>query len=155
VLLVSHYPQLDDGMSPYKLGQARLSRRQAFLVGLSPLIEEARKAGKKMVLLVDVPYLKQDPLDCIQRLSILPARECRYTLAEHQLLRHDYAEQLRQLQAAHPSLLVYDPTSLFCPGQLCQDTLQGQALYNDANHISAWASALLLNKMRADHVLDF
>lgn len=155
ILLVNHYPPLDEGVSPYRLGNDQLSRRQAFLSGLPPLIRAARQAGKKVVFLVDVPFLKQDPKTCVQRLPFVEARDCRYTLSEHQQLRREYLQQVRHLQALYPDLIVYDPTPLFCNGQLCLDQKDGQQLYNDANHISAYASKMVLNQMRADHALDF
>lgn len=149
ILLVNHYPQLDEAPSPYRRDAQRLSKPAAFLQGLSPLITEAEKAGKQMVFVVDVPYLKQDPATCIQRLPWFKRPSCRYSLAEHLQLRQTYLAHVRQLQAAHPRLRVYDPTHLFCPGNTCLDQLNGHALYNDANHISPYASGLILRDMQA------
>ncbi|MBI2733436.1 MAG: acyltransferase [Aquabacterium sp.] len=148
ILLVNHYPQLDEAPSPYRSDAQRLSKPAAFLQGLSPLITEAEKAGKQIVFVVDVPYLKQDPATCIQRLPWFKRPSCRYSLAEHLQLRQTYLAHVRQLQAAHPRLRVYDPTHLFCPGNSCLDQLEGHALYNDANHISPYASGLILRDMQ-------
>lgn len=153
ILLVNHYPQLDEAPSPYRSSERRLSQPAAFLQGLSPLITEAEKAGKHIVFVVDVPYLKQDPASCVQRLPWFKRPPCQYSLAAHLQLRQAYLAQVRQLQAAHPRLQVYDPTRLFCPGDTCLDQLDGHALYNDSNHISPYASAMVLRAMQAEGVM--
>lgn len=155
VLLATHYPPLDDTLSPYKSGSRQLTKRDAFLAGLSPLIDDLEKAGRRVVFLVDVPYLKKDPRYCVQRLPFMAAQECRYTLEEHGRLREGYSQQVKGLKALHPNLLVYDPIGSFCWNGWCQDKQGERLLYNDANHISTVASEILLKRMRNEGVIAF
>lgn len=85
----------------------------------------------------------------------MAAQECRYSLAEHGKLRGAYGEQVRLLAAAHPKLLVYDPTGFFCQNGLCADKQGEHLLYNDSNHISTYASEMLLRRMRDEGALDW
>lgn len=154
VVLATHYPPLDELPSPYKLGTTRLSNRQAFVEGLAPLIKGLLGAGKKVVFLVDVPYLKKDPRQCAQRLGFIAPQDCRYSRAEHDALRSAYMMAVRQLKASHPDVLFYDPTGFFCRTDMCEDRRGEHLLYNDANHLSTYASEALLDRMRDDGVFE-
>ncbi|MEB0206553.1 acyltransferase family protein [Pseudomonas sp. CCC3.1] len=59
-------------------------------------------------------------------------------------LRAPQMRQLEQLQREYPSLIVWDPFPLLCPGSVCSayDT-RGQPLFFDSNHLSGHGNRVL------------
>ncbi len=154
VVISAAYPREDLGQgSEYRQGGRTLSRREAFLAGYGALIEAFQKAGKRVVFVPDVPYLKLDPHACVSRFSDGQARECGYTEAEHHALRQQYDAAVAELQRRHPQVAFFDPQPLFCQQGKCVAKLGEAYLYNDNQHISLSASRLLLEQMHARGLL--
>lgn len=149
VVISGAYPR-DDLQRPseYTVDGRTLSAREAFLSGYGALIDRFIKAGKHVVFMADVPYLKLDPHSCVNRLEDGVSRECAFTQAEHRNIRQDYDAAVAELQQQHPGVAFFNPEPLFCKDGMCRSKLGEAYLYNDTQHISLAASRELLEEMR-------
>lgn len=149
VVITGAYPRDDlDRPSEYQHDGRTLSKREAFLSGYGALIEAFEQAGKRVVFLPDVPYLKLDPHACVSRFGAGQARECAYTEAEHDALRRQYDAAVAELAQRHPGMRLFDPQALFCSAGKCRAKAGSAYLYNDNQHISLAASRLLLGQLQ-------
>lgn len=155
VVLGGAYPRDDLSLrSQYYLDGKQLSSRDAFLSGNGAMIDSLLKLGKKVVFVVDVPYLKLDPHSCVNRFNPGTSRECGYSMAEHEALRKDYDAAVIELKKQHPGVTVFDPTPLFCHDGMCTAKRDNVYLYNDTQHISLPASKYLLSTMQERGLLQ-
>nr|WP_245200089.1 acyltransferase family protein [Herbaspirillum sp. LeCh32-8] len=154
VVISGAYPRDNlDRPSEYAVDGRTLSAREAFLSGYGALIDSFAKAGKRVVFVTDVPYLKLDPHSCVNRFEDGVSRECAFTQAEHRSIRKDYDAAVAELQRRHPAAAFFNPESLFCRDGMCR-AKQGDAyLYNDTQHVSLAASTYLLGTMQQQGLL--
>ncbi|KAF1043025.1 MAG: O-acetyltransferase OatA [Herbaspirillum frisingense] len=154
VVISGAYPRGDLSQpSEYRMDGRVLSQREAFLSGYGALIESFVKAGKRVVFMADVPYLKLDPHSCVNRFEDGVSRECAFSLAEHKAIRKDYDAALAELQRQHPGVAFFNPESLFCRDGMCRAKQGDSYLYNDTQHVSLAASRYLLGAMRDQGLL--
>ncbi|WP_207760377.1 acyltransferase family protein [Herbaspirillum robiniae] len=154
VVISGAYPRGNlEQASEYLVDGRALSAREAFLSGYGALIESFLKAGKRVVFMTDVPYLKLDPHSCVNRFEDGVSRECAFAQAEHRAIRKDYDAVVTQLQRLHPGATFFNPESLFCPDGMCRAKLGDEYLYNDTQHVSLAASRYLLDTMRKRDLL--
>ena len=142
-----------DSRSVYRLNGRALSNREAFEAGEGYLVDSLLKAGKKVVFVVDVPHLRADPRDCVQRLPFLTPRRCEYTSAENEAKRKAYLDAVVELKGKYAGLEVFDPTGEFCQGGWCGFEDGGKMLYADYHHLSIFGSERVLELMRAENYL--
>ncbi|WDZ97913.1 acyltransferase family protein [Herbaspirillum sp. WKF16] len=155
VVISGAYPRDNlERPSEYAAGGRTLSAREAFLSGYGALIDSFIKAGKRVVFMADVPYLKLDPHACVNRFEDGVSRECAFTQAEHKSIRKDYDAAVAELQRRHPGAAFFDPEPLFCRDGMCRSKLGDAYLYNDTQHISLAASKQLLDEMRKQGLLS-
>jgi peptidoglycan/LPS O-acetylase OafA/YrhL len=130
------------------------------LDGLSNTIQLLRKAGKKVVLVVDNPTLPH-PEDCLARttdLKILndlfgvdvPAK-CTVSIERQRQLAAPYLQVLMQLRTTYPDVRVFDMTEYLCDMNLgvCRHQKEGLFLYSYSDHISDAASGVVGEKLNA------
>jgi peptidoglycan/LPS O-acetylase OafA/YrhL len=130
------------------------------LDGLDRAVDRLVKAGKKVVITVDNPTLKE-PRKCVSRASgldfvndllhLTPNQVlCHITLDRHMELSRQYREVLETLQVKYAGKLrIFDPTNLLCDmkNRLCGSVLNGLLLYSYSDHISERASMLVADKL--------
>jgi peptidoglycan/LPS O-acetylase OafA/YrhL len=113
------------------------SRAELFFAGLDQAITQLERAGKQIVVLMDLPefpflprdcYRRQDTSGCILHRSMVDARQA------------EFRAIIAKLQSAHPGIRVFDPLERFCPNSECIYTEAGQVLYEDSNHLSHYGS---------------
>jgi peptidoglycan/LPS O-acetylase OafA/YrhL len=127
--------------------------------GLDRMIAELVKAGKKVVITVDNPTLK-DPKLCIPRITALNfinktmqlgrARTCSISYDQHLELSAQYRLLLERLQEKYPDhLSVFDTLDQLCDmkNRLCSTFLDGRILYKFSDHISQYASVRIAKKL--------
>jgi len=129
-----------------------------FFDGLSETIGTLLWAGKRVVLMIDIPELDFSPARCHQRPLqglLAPPEALRCTLPQAAYLERNQAfrEMVAVLQKRYPALLVYDPRNVFCDGIACAAVNDGQPLYRDQDHLSVsgsdFASAAFLAWLKA------
>lgn len=127
--------------------------------GLDRMIAELVKAGKKVVITVDNPTLK-DPKLCIPRITAINfinktmqlghPKTCSIAYDQHLELSAQYRLLLDKLQEKYPdSLRVFDTLDLLCDmkNRLCSTFLDGRILYKFTDHISQYASVRIAKKL--------
>jgi hypothetical protein len=62
--------------------------------------------------------------------------------------QQSYRNDLNVLKQTYPSLHLFDTENTFCDSAICRARLNNQWLYIDTNHISIYASNMLLNEMQ-------
>ncbi len=135
--------------------------------GLSNTVSELARAGKKVVITVDNPTLK-DPNLCIPRttgfrvLDDLIGLKKEFTpftvrYDEHLALSKRYRELLDKLQAKYPKQLrIFDTLPDLCDMKtgICSSVMDGHLLYSYTDHISDYA-AVHIAKRLVPFVEDF
>jgi len=147
VVLSNFFSQINDSPSEYKFNGTILTNREAFYAGYSSLIDSLTKLNKKVVFVVDVPHLKNEPRRCAKNLFFNEPIDCRFTSKEHFEKRIEYTSAVNELKIKFSQLEIFDPTEFFCTNAFCEFTEDGKSMYNDAHHISLHASKKLLTKM--------
>lgn len=149
------YVSARDAESPsvYRVNGHPLTKKEAFELGTGFLVDSLLKAGKKVVFVIDVPHLKADPRDCVQRLPFWAPKQCEFRSEENSSNRKVYLEAVDGLHRKFTDLEVFDPTSEFCHEGWCSFKDKDDLLYSDFHHISIFASERLLSMMRAANLL--
>lgn len=128
-------------------------------VGLKNAITKMIDAGKKVVLVVDNPSLK-DPKQCITRktafilldnfLSLDNTYQCHISYESHLKTSEKYRKLLESIRELNPEMIyIYDPLHLLCDIQQnkCTTVLNGKLLYGYSDHISPYTSMLIAEEL--------
>ena len=116
---------------------------------LRATVERYVTAGKKVVVVRDVPRLDFQPRECIRRVAI-PLSTTKSPCAmpresfERETALHDalLGSVLRQF----PAVELFDAPSYLCDEKLCWAMLEGKLLYRDRDHLSTDGSLYLGQK---------
>jgi hypothetical protein len=137
------------------------------LLGVSNAIQLLEKAGKRVMFLVDHPGFP-DPKSCISGgltkseflNQFLYRKEnplCSMTYEQHMHTNERYRLWIKTLQEKHPSLIVYDPTSLVCDvaNNQCGISKDGQFLYSYGDHLSDYGNSMIAKDLlpKISHLL--
>lgn len=150
--------QLDNDYSIDDLSQSK--NFNLALNGLDRALSQLINAGKKVIITVDNPTLK-DPKQCISRVSGLDFvndllrlgpnhSPCRISYDKHLELSGRYRELLEKLQVKYAKhLRVFDPLGLLCDmkDRICGSFLDGVLLYSYSDHVSERGSILIARKL--------
>jgi len=101
--------------------------------GLDNTVRTLTEAGKRVLLLGDapMPFTQMD-----QCLAGSPQRITRCSVDPARVVNHAENELQRQVAAAHPGAMFYDPTSWFCTATMCPSVVGNMAVFLDTNHIN-------------------
>ena len=122
--------------------------------GLSVLVAELERAGKRVVFLVDNPKVGESA-DCVPRstsfaaldelLSRIRGSACNLPYDSYASAIAPYLGRVAKLKATHPTLAVFDPTPLLCdiPNNRCPMVRDGNFLYSYGDHISTYGGDLM------------
>ncbi len=127
----------------------RLPDGRPMTEALQATIERYVAAGKKVVIVRDIPRLDFQPRQCIRRVAVpvsttkLPCAMARESF-ERATARHDalLGSVLRQF----PAVELFDAPSYLCDQELCWAMLDGMLLYRDRDHLSTDGSRYLGRK---------
>jgi peptidoglycan/LPS O-acetylase OafA/YrhL len=118
-------------------------KKAIFAEGLGDTVEILERAGKKVIIYIDVPGLPFMPFDCARRSTfgvLKPVCTIDRSFAFQQ--QGDYRRILSQVQGAHPKTLLFDPIDYLCPESKC-DVGKNASYYRDAHHLSLQGSDYL------------
>jgi peptidoglycan/LPS O-acetylase OafA/YrhL len=131
----------------------KLSRRQPdgrkLTEALRGTVERFLAAGKRVVIVRDVPRLDFHPRQCIRRVAIpgsttkVPCAIPR-ALFEQLTARHDAL--LGSVARQFPDVEIFDAPSYLCDDELCWAMLEGKLLFRDRDHLSTDGSLYLGEK---------
>lgn len=138
--------------SIFALDGTKSDQTDMFRKGYSLFVKELLLRKKDVVFVIDPPELGEDPKGCLFRrpVSILekPLSTCTQDKANVVARQAVYRELVEQIRTDNPALKVYDPIDFFCDDTRCYGSRDKKLLYWDDDHISVWASELVLGDMR-------
>jgi SGNH domain (fused to AT3 domains) len=124
----------------YAPREAGLTKAELYYNGMQRSITRLQKAGKKVVLFMDVPELDFPPIRCAPRPLSLLAPEAMAACAMPKARSIGYAAPYRALMQslakANPTVRIYDPSPLLCDAKNCYAGDQTMLFYHDTNHLS-------------------
>jgi peptidoglycan/LPS O-acetylase OafA/YrhL len=99
------------------------------------------KAGKKIIVLTDVPTFEWDPKSCIDRRPFYlyghkKRDPCGISVADFNEQRLEYDSFMKTLAQKNPKIVIYDPINIFLKNNMYWAMLDGVLLYNDRNHVN-------------------
>lgn len=139
------------------LSGANAPQPEMFRLGYSRFVKELLRRSPKVLFVIDPPELGEDPKGCLfaRPVSILkkPISSCSQERSKADARQAVYRELVAHIQADNPQLRVYDPIDLFCDAARCYGLRNGKLLYWDDDHMSLWASELVLRDMQERKLL--
>ncbi len=143
--------------SIFALDGSAATQAQMFQQGYSQFVKALLLRQKKVVFVIGSPELGEEPRGCIvtRPVSLLnkTLSSCSQDKSKVDERQAVYRNLVENIQADNPGLQVYDPIDLFCDDAQCYGLRNGKLLYWDDDHISTWASELVLNDMRKQKLL--
>lgn len=142
VVIAHAVPEIREQNEPkaYSDGGRPLDYYQALVAGTDALITGLVGAGKRVVVLKDVPYFRHEPTICARNLAYLGAGECQLARAAFERSRAAYDASMAELARRHPEARFVDPTPLFCDADHCSARDEHRYLYADREHLSLYGA---------------
>jgi len=96
-------------------------------------------AGKRVIVMNDVPILDFDPRSCIKRAGVASSATrvpCGITREawEQQMIQH--REVMRQFAREFPQIAWFDASTALCDDSGCHAMIDGRLMYRDNHHLS-------------------
>lgn len=116
---------------------------------LSESLAQLTSAGKKVLVLDDVPYFDFHAMECQYARVLGPRPRCTMTRADFDVFRESYVGRLAEVSSesaadfAHVGLL-------FCDDELCSMVQNGRIQYSDNGHLNRDGSVLVLDSLKDD-----
>jgi hypothetical protein len=132
----------DDGLVLVNRTEIR-DRWKVFELGLRDTLQRLELAGKRVVIVIDVPELGIAPQNCDPSRPV----SCQNPRAEIDRRTARYRELVRTVSSEFSLVTVFDPTELFCNQSVCIGSSNGQALYADVDHLSEFGSQFVGDKL--------
>jgi hypothetical protein len=117
------------------LDQSRLIIRQLLTLGITVIID------------TPLPLFRAPAFRCSDWFNHMnPVCEPGFSISADLLKKYNepVLESLRTLQAEFPSLVIWDPFPILCPGSSCSALKNGKPLFFDQDHLSGYGNLLLL-----------
>lgn len=142
VVIAQAWPEIRRQKEPndYFDGDTRLDYYGALPNGAGALAEAFLAAGKRVLFLKDVPTLPYSPRSCERDLPLGLDIDCHIPRESFDKDRAPYLAAVATLAQRVPALQVVDPTALFCDAQRCNALHEGQAQYQDEEHVNVRAA---------------
>ncbi len=121
-------------------------RSEILYQGLKRAISNAQQASDQVVLLLDVPELKQVPADCQMRAEILGRNlSCEFSKQSEAKVAAEFNRIVQQLKYDFPKLKLIDPKQVLCRADRCKSSVNGLPIYRnkDDDHLSYQGSQAL------------
>lgn len=104
--------------------------------GLEATVAALLRAGKQVVMVMDVPQFSFYPIRCVERPATLRAPRafspCGEPRATVEASNHAYRQLLRKVQRRYPALHLYDPYRALCNASSCHMGEHGVLYYRTA-----------------------
>lgn len=124
--------------------------RDIFMAGLDKRISMLEAHHIRVVLFLPKPELHHDIRDCFNRPFIEGrGQKCKLDRATEAKDFKYFDEAVYKLAKHHPNMIVYDKFDAFCEGNTCDFMPNNRPLLRDDEHLSEYASELLINKFIA------
>jgi peptidoglycan/LPS O-acetylase OafA/YrhL len=120
-----------------------LDRREIFKSGLLELVNALQGAGKRVILMLDVPELNFDPRDCLRSEGNDSCSIDRGLVDQRQ---KGYRDLFGTVASQYPSLVVFDPLGYFCDDIKCIAEADNFVLYRDSHHLGVNGSVYLVRQ---------
>lgn len=142
-------PDFDYGNERWlKMAGMSAEDRASFVKNGQYFISTLNKAGKKIVLMRDIPDLDFDPATCY---NIRPVRLGKVNIRQNCSMAQAPFEPRRQLQNAvldemlkpFPAVKVYDPVPVFCQKGVCKASDGTLPYYLNADHVNNYGAELV------------
>ncbi|MDC8758855.1 acyltransferase family protein [Janthinobacterium fluminis] len=115
-----------------------------FQAELNATVASLRKAGKEVILLVDIPELGFSPESCVRTRPVTITQAVRSPCAvsaELALQRNaEYRAILQSSLKENPGVKIFDPAKTLCDDKYCWAMRGNTVLYRDDNHLSYFGS---------------
>jgi peptidoglycan/LPS O-acetylase OafA/YrhL len=112
------------------------SKKDIFFFGLESSVTALRRAGKKVIISIDIPELPFLPKTCISRPFASSRNDCTFPKAAVDKRQRDLRVMLADIKRLHPEVRVFDPLDIFCNADTCSAIRDGMLLYYDSHHLS-------------------
>ena len=120
--------------------EAGLDKATIYRNGMSRTIEKLEKAGKQVILFMDIPELNFHPRRCMPRpiSTLAPEGLLACAIPKDVAFGHSapYYSMMLALAKEHSNAYLYDPTDLLCDKFYCFAGDQTMLFYRDTNHLS-------------------
>ncbi|MEO7743302.1 MAG: acyltransferase family protein [Usitatibacter sp.] len=144
---VAHGHRHFGGVGPSKVriegARDERTKAQGFERGLEASVQRLEAAGKRVVIVIDVPELPFDPVTCF-----LPPRiplfelACSVSMPEVARRQANIRGIIARIGERHPTATVADPTPAICDPEFCGPGTRTEPIYLDSHHLSLHGSAL-------------
>lgn len=125
----------------------RVSGVDAFRSGMREALVQASAAADHVVVLMQVPSLKEGLFDCSLRNERFGyAAECSLPIKEHADYRAAEVGLFRELAREFPAVVWVDVGRLVCDRDICRTEMDGVPLYKDDGHLNNIGARLLAKK---------
>lgn len=129
------------------------NRWEVFEIGMHNTLNRLTALkDKNIIFVIDIPELGVEARSCdptgktitLFGLDILvrppSSIECSVSRDDFDGRTRRYHKLVREVLSDFPSVILFDPTNLFCDDEKCIGTLDGQHLYKDVDHLSEFGS---------------
>jgi peptidoglycan/LPS O-acetylase OafA/YrhL len=133
-------------IAPQTAMQNSESNQEAFVQGYVEVINHVLSQGKQVIFMVDTPELGLDPHGCLKRPVMeawVPSQSCQVSRKSLDNREKEYRQLIEKIRQRVPSLLIYDPTAVFCDSEQCFAQHQGKILYADTHHLTTDGAILV------------
>ena len=117
---------------------------------LAPWVGRLRRAGRRVVLVAQVPEFATGGGRCMVRARFMGRSEalCFTARAAHDRYAQPALAALARFAAADPGVVLVDPTSVYCDRQWCRPEIGGRVVYSDVHHLTPDGARALAPRLR-------
>lgn len=138
--------------STYDFGSVGSARFTEIVGRAERALDEFRRSGKAVTLLVDNPHVTDRPENCgqnrpFERMGLRLRPKCTITRKEHRRAISGTLELIAALRKKEPAIRVFDPTDLLCDENVCPAMIEDRPLYSFGDHLSELGSARILPEL--------
>lgn len=130
--------------------------------GLEETIQDLHRAGKKVVILDEVPFPNFDVRTCVKDRPFMldqQSKDCSFDRQRYEKDAHAVREVLAQVSDKFKDVLRVDLLDQICSKRLCEGRYHGRLIYRDPSHLSmsgslyaAYLIGLKLNSYSDDFI---
>ncbi|TDV36243.1 peptidoglycan/LPS O-acetylase OafA/YrhL [Paraburkholderia caballeronis] len=141
------FARYDDALARMQMfGPAAIDSRRAGERDALPMLRALAAKGAHVVLEAPTPVFRSQPFRCadwFDRGNPICTSGDRISRAELDAFRAPVLASYARLVREVPSVSVWDPLPVLCPGAVCSAHAGGEPLFFDGDHLSAYANRLL------------
>ena len=117
---------------------------EAFIFGLEETINEIVKAGKRVIVIHQMPELGFDPRRCLRKFNNIKSKNCELDISIVNNRMRPYKTAVNDLLISNVNVFQYDPKSFVCNSTQCSPfNKDGYLFYRDDDHMSMIGSEFI------------